>query len=177
LTAQISVLCLFGLFIIGGFMVHGMNGYLIVSSLDYNAISNPLNKVVFQQAGAWLTNFERYPWMWFAPMGGLMMAMGVFLSAKWKNDAITFVCASVTNACIILTAGFAMFPFIMPSSFEPSHSLTLWDATSSERTLNIMTGVAFVMLPIILFYTAFSYRTMFGRLDKQYIERNHHSLY
>ncbi|WP_233356983.1 cytochrome d ubiquinol oxidase subunit II, partial [Vibrio cholerae] len=100
LTAQISVLCLFGLFIIGGFMVHGMNGYLIVSSLDYNAISNPLNKVVFQQAGAWLTNFERYPWMWFAPMGGLMMAMGVFLSAKWKNDAITFVCASVTNACI-----------------------------------------------------------------------------
>ncbi len=50
LTAQISVLCLFGLFIIGGFMVHGMNGYLIVSSLDYNAISNPLNKVVFQQA-------------------------------------------------------------------------------------------------------------------------------
>ncbi|WP_170930352.1 cytochrome d ubiquinol oxidase subunit II, partial [Vibrio cholerae] len=41
--------------------------------------------------------------------------------------------------------------------------LTLWDATSSERTLNIMTGVAFVMLPIILFYTAFSYRTMFGR--------------
>ncbi|CSC38101.1 cytochrome d ubiquinol oxidase subunit 2, partial [Vibrio cholerae] len=40
-----------------------------------------------------------------------------------------------------------------------------------------MTGVAFVMLPIILFYTAFSYRTMFGRLDKQYIERNHHSLY
>ncbi|GHX86303.1 cytochrome d ubiquinol oxidase, subunit II [Vibrio cholerae] len=177
LTAQISVLCLFGLFIIGGFMVHGMNGYLIVSSLDYNAISNPLNKVVFQQAGAWLTNFERYPWMWFAPMGGLMMAMGVFLSAKWKNDAITFVCASVTNACIILTAGFAMFPFIMPSSFEPSHSLTLWDATSSERTLNIMTGVAFVMLPIILFYTAFSYRTMFGRLDKQYIESNHHSLY
>ncbi len=85
LTAQKKVLCLFGLFIIGGFMVHGINGYLIVSSLDYNAKSNPLNKVVFQQAGAFLTNFERYPWMWFAPMGGLMMAMGVFLSAKWKT--------------------------------------------------------------------------------------------
>lgn len=46
---------------------------------------------------------------------------------------------------------FAMFPFIMPSSFEPSHSLTLWDATSSERTLNIMTGVALSCCPSFFF--------------------------
>ncbi|MFA0728283.1 cytochrome d ubiquinol oxidase subunit II, partial [Vibrio sp. 10N.222.48.A4] len=88
-----------------------------------------------------------------------------------------FISSSLTNACIILTAGFSMFPFIIPSSVNPSHSLTLWDSTSSELTLNIMTGVAFVMVPIILCYTAFSYRTMFGRLDNEYVERNGNSLY
>lgn len=90
---------------------------------------------------------------------------------------MAFVSSSLTNASIILTAGFTMFPFIVPSSFNTNHSLTLWDATSSELTLNIMTGVAFVMVPIILGYTAFSYRTMRGRLDNQYVERNSHSLY
>ncbi len=60
----------------------------------------------------------------------------------------------------------------MPSDLMPSHSLTMWDATSSELTLNLMTGVAFVMVPIILGYTSWTYYKMFGRLDDQYIEDN-----
>ncbi|MBP1524110.1 hypothetical protein IVY21_01830 [Salmonella enterica subsp. enterica serovar Worthington] len=44
-------------------------------------------------------------------------------------------------ACIILTAGIAMFPFVMPSSTMMNASLTMWDATSSQMTLNLMTGL------------------------------------
>lgn len=65
----------------------------------------------------------------------------------------------------------------MPSSLEPSHSLTMWDSTSSELTLQIMTGVAAIFVPIILSYTAWSYYKMYGRLDEQYIEDNKNSLY
>ncbi|MEK6215346.1 MAG: cytochrome d ubiquinol oxidase subunit II, partial [Vibrio fluvialis] len=57
------------------------------------------------------------------------------------------------------------------------HSLTMWDATSSELTLNLMTGVAFVMVPIILGYTTWCYYKMFGRLDDKFIEDNKNSLY
>lgn len=81
------------------------------------------------------------------------------------------------NAGVIFTAGLAMFPFIMPSSLEPSHSLTMWDATSSELTLNLMTGVAFVMVPVILGYTTWTYYKMFGRLNDKFIEDNKNSLY
>jgi cytochrome d ubiquinol oxidase subunit II len=52
------------------------------------------------------------------------------------------VFSSLTLACIILTAGIAMFPFIMPSSTMMNASLTMWDATSSQLTLNLMTYVA-----------------------------------
>lgn len=38
----------------------------------------------------------------------------------------------------------------MPSNIMPGHSLTMWDATSSELTLNLMTAVAAVMVPVIL---------------------------
>ena len=80
-------------------------------------------------------------------------------------------------ACIILTAGIAMFPFVMPSSTMMNASLTMWDATSSQLTLNVMTWVAVVLVPIILLYTAWCYWKMFGRITKEDIERNTHSLY
>ncbi len=34
--------------------------------------------------------------------------------------------SSLTLACIILTAGIAMFPFVMPSSTMLNASLTMW---------------------------------------------------
>ena len=176
-VTQASAVLIAFLMVIGCMAINHIDGYLIVSAMDHSSASNPLNKEVVTQAGAWLTNFDTYPWMWFAPIGSVTIPLLAFIGARLKWDAIAFISSSLTNACIILTAGFSMFPFIIPSSVNPSNSLTLWNSTSSELTLNIMTGVAFVMVPIILCYTAFSYRTMFGRLDSEYVERNGHSLY
>lgn len=177
LVTQVSAILVASLMVLGGLIISHIDGYLIVSELNHSAVSNPLNKQVIAETGAWLTNFETYSWMWFAPIGSVLIPLLVLVSARLKWDALAFISSSFTNACIVLTAGFTMFPFIIPSSVNPSHSLTLWDSTSSELTLNIMTGVAFVTVPIILCYTAFSYRTMFGRLDSEYVERNSHSLY
>jgi cytochrome d ubiquinol oxidase subunit II len=65
----------------------------------------------------------------------------------------------------------------MPSSTVPNVSLTMWDATSSLFTLQVMTVVAIIFVPIVLAYTAWAYYKMFGRLDKNFIEKNKHSLY
>lgn len=177
LVAQVSAILVASLMVIGGLAISQIDGYLIASELNHSAVSNPLNKQAVAETGAWLTNFDTYSWMWLAPFGSVLIPLLALVSARLKCDALAFISSSLTNACILLTAGFTMFPFIIPSSVNPSHSLTLWDSTSSELTLNIMTGVAFVMVPIILCYTAFSYRTMFGRLDTEYVERNGHSLY
>ena len=76
-----------------------------------------------------------------------------------------------------MTCGVSMFPFIMPSSSMPNHSLTMWDATSSELTLKIMFVVACIFVPIILAYTAWCYWKMWGRLNRNSISDNTHSLY
>lgn len=65
----------------------------------------------------------------------------------------------------------------MPSSTMPNVSLTMWDATSSLLTLKVMTIVAIIFVPIILLYTSWCYYKMFGRIDKEFIENNKHSLY
>lgn len=164
-------------FLIGGFIVHNANGYIVISVMASNAVSDPLLKEVVMEAGGWLNNFTHYPALWLAPIVGVAAPLMALMFAYVRRDAIVFLCSSVGNAAIVLTAGFSMFPFIIPSSTNPDHSLTLWDATSSELTLNIMTVVAAIMVPIILLYTAWSYRKMCGRLDTTFVENNKNALY
>ena len=97
--------------------------------------------------------------------------------SKLGKGALAFILTSLGQAGVILTSGIAMFPFVMPSSSNPNHSLTLWDAASSELTLKIMFIVACIFVPIVLTYTIWSYVKMFGRLNEQHIRNNPHGLY
>lgn len=175
--AQLTGLLTVILFVVAGFWVQSIDGYVITSAIDTMGPSNPLNKEVAREAGAWMHNFEQYPLLWAAPAVGLVMPLLAVLASRIEKGGIAFLASSLGNAGVIFTAGFAMFPFVMPSSLMPDHSLTMWDATSSELTLNLMTGVAFVMVPIILGYTTWCYYKMFGRLDDKFIEDNKNSLY
>ncbi|WP_172562058.1 cytochrome d ubiquinol oxidase subunit II [Vibrio furnissii] len=175
--AQLTGLLTVILFVAAGFWVQNIDGYVITSAIDTMGPSNPLNKEVAREAGAWMHNFEQYPLLWAAPALGVVMPLLAVLASRVEKGGIAFLASSLGNAGVIFTAGFAMFPFVMPSSLIPSHSLTMWDATSSELTLNLMTGVAFVMVPIILGYTTWCYYKMFGRLDDKFIEDNKNSLY
>ncbi|WCE30719.1 cytochrome d ubiquinol oxidase subunit II [Vibrio sp. SCSIO 43137] len=174
---KIVALAVTVLFVIAGIWIQGIEGYVIKSEIDTMAASNPLNKEVVREAGAWMANFYNYPLMWLAPVLGAVMPLVVIVATRAEKSGLAFLASSLTVAGVILTAGFTMFPFVMPSSMEPSHSLTMWDSTSSELTLQIMTAVAAVMVPVILSYTAWAYYKMFGRLDNQFIEENKNSLY
>ncbi|GAB6262124.1 cytochrome d ubiquinol oxidase subunit II [Photobacterium sp. R1] len=176
-VASITALMTMVAFILAGFWAKNLEGYVVVTDLVRDAASNPLNKEVLRKTGALMDNFNAQPLLWLAPALGIGMPLLTVLASRMERAGFAFLFSSLTMAGIILTFGFAMFPFIMPSSEIPSHSLTMWDATSSELTLKIMTGVAFVMVPIILGYTCWCYYKMFGRLDKQLIEDNKNSLY
>ena len=176
-VAQITGLISIVLFVIGGFWVQSIEGYVITSTIDTLADSNPLNKEVSLQVGAWMTNFETYPAMWSAPILGVVMPLFAVIASRLERGGFAFLFSSLSNAGVILTAGFAMFPFVMPSSLNPDHSLTMWDSTASELTLGLMTAVAAVMVPVILGYTTWTYYKMFGRLDKKHIEDNDVSAY
>ena len=177
-TAQVAALVTLVCFALAGvWVMYGIDGYVVKSTMDHYAASNPLNKEVVREAGAWLVNFNNTPILWAIPALGVVLPLLTILTARMDKAAWAFVFSSLTLACIILTAGIAMFPFVMPSSTMMNASLTMWDATSSQLTLNVMTWVAVVLVPIILLYTAWCYWKMFGRITKEDIERNTHSLY
>lgn len=177
-TAQISALVMMVCFVLAGvWVMYGIDGYVVTSAIDPRAASNPMNKEVVRQAGAWFANFNKMPALWAIPALGVVLPLLTVLASRLERGAWAFVFSSLTLACVILTAGIAMFPFIMPSSTMLNASLTMWDATSSQLTLTVMTYVAAVFVPIILLYTTWCYWKMFGRITKEHIESNTHSLY
>ncbi|PCE67685.1 MULTISPECIES: cytochrome d ubiquinol oxidase subunit II [Salinivibrio] len=176
-VAQISALATTVLFVLAGFWIQHIDGYVIVGEIAKQAQSNPLVKEVAVQSGAWMQNYQAMPILWLAPLAGALMPLLALIASRVERGGWAFLFSSLTIAGVILTAGIAMFPFVMPSSTFPGHSLTLWDATSSELTLSIMTVVACIFVPLILCYTLWCYIKMFGRLDAKFIEDNKHSLY
>lgn len=177
-AARICSLVMAIAFLLAGvWLVKGIDGYVITSAIDTAAQSNPLRKEVAHQAGAWLLNFNKYPILWALPALGVVLPLLTTLCSRVEKGGWAFLFSSLTIACVILTAGVTMFPFVMPSITNPSMSLTMWDATSSLLTLQVMTVVAIIFVPIVLLYTIWCYYKMFGRLDKKYIEENTHTLY
>ena len=176
-AAMIFSLLTLVLFALAGVWVSGMDGYVIVGAVATDAVTNPLHKEVVVQAGAWMQNYNLYPWMIAAPVLGLVMSLLTALAAKLGKGWMAFLFSSLAIAGIILTAGFSMFPFVMPSSLEPSQGLTMWDATASFNTLKVMTVVAVVFVPTVLTYTIWTYIKMFGRVSNKHIEDNQQSLY
>ncbi|MDH5920142.1 cytochrome d ubiquinol oxidase subunit II [Vibrio splendidus] len=179
--AQKVIVCMalvtVGLFIVGGLYAYTLPGYLITSPVVTDGVSNPLLKHVMKFDDLLLHNYENYPVLWGIPALGIIGMLSCAVMTRLNRAGLAFASSSLSIASIITTAGVALFPMIMPSSLMPSHSLTLWDGTSSELTLSIISVVAVIVVPIILGYTIWCYYKMFGRLDSQYIHDNSSSLY
>ncbi|MGF1526662.1 MAG: cytochrome d ubiquinol oxidase subunit II [Candidatus Competibacterales bacterium] len=176
-AAQLAALVLVIGFGSAGLVVATLPGYGIASFPGVDAPSNPLLKEVDLEVGGWLANYARYPWMLVAPMAGLTGALLTGLLATLNRPGWGFITSATAVAGVILTAGFSLFPFIMPSSSVPNSSLTLWDATSSQHTLQWMTFVTAFFMPLILLYTAWVYRVLRGTITLETIRRGAKSLY
>ena len=157
----------------GVWVAFGLDGFVITSVVDTAATSNPLKKEVVMEAGAWMNNYGKYPWMAVAPVLGIVSGLACAYFSKAGKGGWAFVSSSVMLAGVILTAGFSMFPFLMPSVTMPAASLTVWDATSSLLTLKIMFGVACIFVPIVLGYTAYGFYVMRGRVKNSDLDSSH----
>ena len=176
-AAQYAGVVLIVTFALAGLWIaFGIHGYEITSMPPTDAPSNPLAKHVIT-GGSWLANYSIYPWMISAPLAGFGGAVLTVLLARLGRPGLGFITSALAMAGVILTAGFSLFPFVMPSSTQLDSSLTLWDAASSQRTLTVMFWAAVIFVPIILVYTTWTYRTMWGRVTVQHIRDNTDSAY
>lgn len=167
------------LFALGGYLVASgyVEGFRITSEVDPNMAANPLAKQAISEGGAWMYNYTVHPVLWLAPALGALGLMGTLVLLQTKTEMLIFAFSKTAIFGIISTVGVSMFPFILPSSIQPEASLTVWDASSSHRTLFNMLVATAIFLPIVLVYTAWVYKVLWGKVDEESIERDNHTAY
>jgi len=172
-----ALVFLIGFLLAGSWLALGIKGMSLAGAFDAGAALNPLHKQVLAYNAGWLGNYGRYPLTMAAPVLGVLGALLAILASTWRRAGLAFIGSSLMIVGAICTAGFALFPFVFPSSLDAASSLTVWDAVSSHKTLGIMFVVACIFVPIILLYTLWSYIRMWGKLNDSSIEANPHGLY
>ncbi|TWI69788.1 cytochrome bd-I ubiquinol oxidase subunit 2 apoprotein [Pseudoduganella lurida] len=143
-----------------------IDGYRVTSEVITTGASNPLFKTVQAHAGgAWFANYAAHPWTIAAPALGFLGALLAMLGLARRWEGATMVFSGLAIAGIVLSVGASMFPFILPSSIQPGASLTVWDSSSSHLTLFIMLVGTCIFLPMILAYTTWVYKVLWGKVN------------
>lgn len=161
----------------GVWVATGLDGYRIVAMPPVDTAFMPTAKTVERSVGAWLDNYTRYPATIAFPLLGLAGAALAIAFSAWRRSLAAFLCSGLSVAGILLTAGAAMFPFIMPSSLAPGSSLTAWDAVASHKSLGVMFWVVLIMLPVVIMYTGWVYSVLRGKVTAAWIRENEHESY
>lgn len=87
--------------------------------------------------------------------GLAILSVGYLL--KIQKEGWAFVMTGITIAFSTITIFMGLFPRVMVSSTNPDWSLTIYNASSSPYTLQVMSIVALIFVPIVLAYQAWSY--------------------
>lgn len=90
-----------------------------------------------------------------------------WIVTRMRKTGWGFLFSSLTIVMITVAFFAGLFPRIMVSSLNPDWSLTIMNAASSTYTLELMTVVALVFVPIVLIYQAWTYYIFRHRISEK----------
>jgi len=102
-------------------------------------------------------------------VAAVTLIAAVLANARGR-EGWAFGSMAATVAFAVLSLFLSLFPDVMPASNDPANSLTIANASSSPYTLQVMTWVALVSLPLILAYQGWTYWVFRKRVTRAHIE-------
>ena len=91
--------------------------------------------------------------------------LGSLEANRRGREGWAFLASATTLALVVVTLFSALYPYVMPSSLNIAESLDIFNASSTDYTLKVMTYVAVVMTPLVLIYQGWIYWVFRKRLS------------
>jgi cytochrome d ubiquinol oxidase subunit II len=110
-------------------------------------------------------HFAALPLAWVVPILNALAIANIPRAIHLRRPGYAFLSSAATIAALVLLFAVALFPDIVVSRPHPEHSVTIFNAASSARTLGIMLGITALGLPFVLIYTFVIYRTYWGKVE------------
>lgn len=147
-----------------------LHGFNLVESPAPGVPQTPLHQTVTVEAGGLLKNYRQYPVLWVLPALAYVSLIAGILAIRAERAVFAWWSGVITWIAVIGMVGAAMFPFVMPSISNPSHSLTVWNSGASTLTMSWMLGFTVLFMPIIVSYTSWAFYIMRGKVNTQTVE-------
>ena len=129
----------------------------VLAAILYGALS------IFTYAGDFLARDRVSPGI--VPIGAIavLLAAGYFINRKMEGWAFIMVALNIVLTQI--TFFIMTFPNVMLSTSNPAWSLTIYNASSSQYTLTVISIIALIFVPIVIAYQSWSYYSFRKRIS------------
>jgi cytochrome d ubiquinol oxidase subunit II len=133
--------------------------------ITYVAVYVVVTLYSFFEAGFLFQSILSNPLFWVLFI--LMLAAIIYIPVALKSEKFgrAFFASSFTIACMMGLMAVSLFPRLVPSLTDLSYSLTIYNASSTDRTLFTMLVIALIGMPFVIGYTIFIYRAFKGKVQ------------
>jgi len=100
------------------------------------------------------------------PLAGIVALLLAGYFIRKEKTGWAFTMTGLTILVTVATAFLILYPNVMVSSIDPAYNLTIYNASSSDYTLKVITVVALLFVPIVLLYQGWSFWVFRGRISE-----------
>lgn len=108
--------------------------------------------------------FVSHWWLGIVPILTVLSIANVPRLAHKHKYGMAFLFSALTIAFMMLIVAIELYPTLLYSTIDAKHSITIYNAAASTKTLKIMMVMVAIGTPLVLAYTIFVYRTFRGKV-------------
>lgn len=109
-------------------------------------------------------NFKETPEFFVLPLLAFLAVANVPRLVSKKKYLYALIFSSLTMAFLLMLVAFQLYPVLLPSTIHPEHSVTIYNAASSQKSLGIMLTIVLIGSPLLAGYFIFLYKTFYGKV-------------
>ena len=109
-------------------------------------------------------HFKDYPYLFIVAILNMLAVANIPREITRGKDFNAFLSSAASIAALMALFAIGLFPNIVISSPNPENSLTIYNAASSQKTLEIMLIIAMIGIPFVLAYTVSIYWIFRGKV-------------
>ena len=109
--------------------------------------------------------FRDAPYLFIVPLIAIYCILNVIVQIRKRNDGWAFISSCGAIGLLLCLYGIGTFPTIVRSTVMPDlYSLTIFNSSSSHKTLGILLIVVAIGVPLVLAYGFWVYRIFRGKV-------------
>lgn len=110
-------------------------------------------------------DFKAQPALFIVPVLTFLAIANIPRLAAKRKFRQAFIFSALSIAFLLVLIAIELYPTILLSTLDPTYSINVYNAASSEKSLGIMLLFAAVGIPLVGGYTYFVYKTFAGKVE------------